>query len=121
MYVPDLARVSPTAAGLPQAEEITLTTTDSERLVAWHVAPQCRATIAQPTSSSPISSDGAGSRTISARRMSSCTSLNSCCGSIITGRSCGRRGSSFAAMRRALSCVSTFACRVSFGSCRKYV
>ena len=39
MYVPDLAHVSPTA-GLPQAEEITLTTTDSERLVTWHVAPQ---------------------------------------------------------------------------------
>ena len=40
MYVPDLARVSPAAAGLPQAEEVTLTTADSERLVAWHVAPQ---------------------------------------------------------------------------------
>ena len=40
MYLPDLARVSPAAAGLPQAEEITLTTADSERLVAWHVAPQ---------------------------------------------------------------------------------
>jgi pimeloyl-ACP methyl ester carboxylesterase len=40
MYVPDSARVSPVAAGLPQAEEITLTTTDSERLVTWHVAPQ---------------------------------------------------------------------------------
>jgi hypothetical protein len=40
MYVPDLARVSPSAAGLPQAEEITLTTTNSERLVTWHVAPQ---------------------------------------------------------------------------------
>ncbi|MFZ1885303.1 MAG: hypothetical protein WAU53_17290 [Rhodoplanes sp.] len=38
--MPDLARVSPAAAGLPQAEEITLTTTDSERLVSWHVAPQ---------------------------------------------------------------------------------
>ena len=40
MYVPDLARVSPAAAGLPQAEEITLTTADSERLVVWHVAPR---------------------------------------------------------------------------------
>ena len=40
MYLPDLARVSPAAAGLPQAEEVTLTTADSERLVAWHVAPQ---------------------------------------------------------------------------------
>ena len=40
MYVPDLARVLPAVAGLPQAEEVTLTTADSERLVAWHVAPQ---------------------------------------------------------------------------------
>jgi fermentation-respiration switch protein FrsA (DUF1100 family) len=40
MYVPDLARVSPTAAGLPQAEELTLMTADSEQLVAWHVPPR---------------------------------------------------------------------------------
>ena len=40
MYVPDLARVSPSAAGLPQAEEVTLTTADNEQLIAWHVAPQ---------------------------------------------------------------------------------
>ena len=40
MYVPDLARVSPSAAGLSHAEEVMLTTADSERLVAWHVAPQ---------------------------------------------------------------------------------
>ena len=40
MYLPDLARVSPAAAGLPQAEEITFTTADGEQLVAWHVAPQ---------------------------------------------------------------------------------
>jgi fermentation-respiration switch protein FrsA (DUF1100 family) len=40
MYVPDIARVSPVAAGLPQAEELTLTTADSEQLVAWHVAPR---------------------------------------------------------------------------------
>ena len=40
MYMPDIARVSPAAAGLPQAEEIALTTADSERLVAWHVAPR---------------------------------------------------------------------------------
>lgn len=39
-YVPDLARVSPSAAGLSQAEEVMLTTADSERLIAWHVAPQ---------------------------------------------------------------------------------
>jgi fermentation-respiration switch protein FrsA (DUF1100 family) len=40
MYMPDIARVSPVAAGLPQAEELTLTTADNERLVAWHVAPR---------------------------------------------------------------------------------
>ena len=40
MYVPDTARVSPVAAGLPQAEELRLTTADSEQLVAWHVAPR---------------------------------------------------------------------------------
>ena len=40
MYLPDIARVSPIPAGLLQAEEITLTTADSERLVAWHVAPR---------------------------------------------------------------------------------
>ena len=40
MYLPGLARVSPAGAGLPQAEEVTLTTADSERLVAWHVAPR---------------------------------------------------------------------------------
>ena len=40
MYVPDIAHVSPVAAGLPQAEELTLTTADSEQLVAWHVVPR---------------------------------------------------------------------------------
>jgi uncharacterized protein len=40
MYLPDIAHVSPAAAGLPQAEEITLTTADNERLVAWYVVPQ---------------------------------------------------------------------------------
>jgi uncharacterized protein len=40
LYLPGLARVSPAAAGLPQAEEVTLTTADTERLVAWHVAPR---------------------------------------------------------------------------------
>ena len=40
MYLPDIAGVSPIAAGLLQAEEITLTTADSERLVAWHVPPR---------------------------------------------------------------------------------
>ena len=37
-YVPDLARVLPAVAGLPQAEEIMRSQpADSERLVAWHV------------------------------------------------------------------------------------
>lgn len=40
MYLPDIARVSPIAAGLPQAEEHTLTTADNEQLVAWHVPPR---------------------------------------------------------------------------------
>lgn len=40
MYLPDTARTAPTAAHLPQAEEVTLTTEDGEQLVAWHVAPR---------------------------------------------------------------------------------
>lgn len=37
MYFPDTARVAPAAAGLPQAEVVTLTASDGETLVAWHV------------------------------------------------------------------------------------
>jgi len=40
MYFPDSRRTPPAAAGFPQAEEVTLTTSDGERLVAWHVAPR---------------------------------------------------------------------------------
>ena len=40
MYMTDLTRVSPTAAGLPQAEEIVLAAADEEQLVGWHAAPQ---------------------------------------------------------------------------------
>ncbi|NVO17616.1 MAG: alpha/beta hydrolase [Rhodoplanes sp.] len=40
MYRPDTARTAPTAAHLPQAEEVTLATVDGERLVAWHLAPR---------------------------------------------------------------------------------
>jgi fermentation-respiration switch protein FrsA (DUF1100 family) len=40
MYFPDPARTLPAAAGLSQAEEVTLTSADGERLVAWHVPPQ---------------------------------------------------------------------------------
>ncbi len=40
MYFPDPTRTSPAAAGLPQAEEITLTSSDGETLVAWYVPPR---------------------------------------------------------------------------------
>ena len=40
MYFPDRSRTPPAAAGLPQAEEVTLTSSDGERLVAWHVPPR---------------------------------------------------------------------------------
>ena len=40
MYFPDRARTPPTAAGLPQAEEVSLISADGERLIAWHVPPQ---------------------------------------------------------------------------------
>jgi len=40
MYFPDRTRTAPAAAGFPHAEEITLTTSDGERVVAWHVAPR---------------------------------------------------------------------------------
>lgn len=40
MYFPDSTRTPPAAAGLPQAEEIALTSEDGERLIAWHAAPR---------------------------------------------------------------------------------
>jgi hypothetical protein len=40
LYFPDPARRSPASVGLPQAEEVALTTADSEHLVAWHVPPR---------------------------------------------------------------------------------
>jgi fermentation-respiration switch protein FrsA (DUF1100 family) len=40
MYFPDRSRIPPAAAGLPRAEEVTLTSADGERLIAWHVPPQ---------------------------------------------------------------------------------
>jgi fermentation-respiration switch protein FrsA (DUF1100 family) len=40
MYFPDPARTPPAQAGLPQAEEIQLTSSDGEKLIAWHVAPR---------------------------------------------------------------------------------
>jgi fermentation-respiration switch protein FrsA (DUF1100 family) len=40
MYFPDPTRIPPVQAGLPQAEELTLTSSDGEKLIAWHVAPR---------------------------------------------------------------------------------
>jgi uncharacterized protein len=40
MYFPDTARVLPAQAGLPQAEEVTLTSSDGEKLIAWYVPPR---------------------------------------------------------------------------------
>ena len=40
MYFPDPTRVAPAQAGLPQAEEVALTSSDGEKLVAWYVAPR---------------------------------------------------------------------------------
>lgn len=40
MYFPDSTRTAPAAAGLPQAEEVTLVSADGERLIAWHVPPR---------------------------------------------------------------------------------
>ena len=37
MYFPDPVRTPPVAAGLPQAEEMMLNSTDGEKLIAWHV------------------------------------------------------------------------------------
>ena len=39
MYFPDAARVAPLQAGLPRAEEVTLESSDGEKLIAWHVPP----------------------------------------------------------------------------------
>ena len=40
MYFPDTRRTPPAAAGLPQAEEVVLTSSDGEKLIAWYVAPR---------------------------------------------------------------------------------
>src|SRR3954451_23936820 len=37
--IPETRRTSPTAAGLSQAEEHMLSTSDGEKLVAWHIPP----------------------------------------------------------------------------------
>src|SRR5580704_11091556 len=40
MYFPDTVHTTPAAAGLPQAEEVKLTTSDGEHIIAWHVPPR---------------------------------------------------------------------------------
>jgi fermentation-respiration switch protein FrsA (DUF1100 family) len=40
VFFPDAAHTSPAQAGLPQAEEVTLTSSDGERLIAWFMAPR---------------------------------------------------------------------------------
>lgn len=37
LYFPDTRRHVPAAIGLPQAEEVTLQTSDGERIIVWHV------------------------------------------------------------------------------------
>jgi hypothetical protein len=39
-YFPERFRTAPSAAGLPQAEEVVLATGDGERVIAWHVPPR---------------------------------------------------------------------------------
>ena len=40
MYFPDNKRTPPALAGLPQAEEVVLVSSDGEKLIAWHVPPR---------------------------------------------------------------------------------
>src|SRR5438128_181143 len=39
-YFPERFRTAPAAAGLPQAQEVVLETSDGERVIAWHVPPR---------------------------------------------------------------------------------
>src|SRR2546421_12461822 len=39
-YFPERFRTPPAAAGLPEAEEVVLTTSDGERVIVWHVPPR---------------------------------------------------------------------------------
>lgn len=39
-YFPDAVRTPPAAAGLTQAEEVVLSASDGEKLVAWYIAPR---------------------------------------------------------------------------------
>ncbi len=40
MYFPERVRTAPAAAGLPQAQEVTLNTADGEKIIAWYVPPR---------------------------------------------------------------------------------
>src|SRR5258706_14211813 len=39
-YFPERFRTAPAAAGLPQAQEVVLETSDGDRVIAWHVPPR---------------------------------------------------------------------------------
>jgi uncharacterized protein len=39
-YFPERLRTTPSAAGLPQAEEVVLDTADGERVIGWHIPPR---------------------------------------------------------------------------------
>jgi hypothetical protein len=39
MYFPDTVHTTPAQAGFPEAEEVTLSTSDGQHIIAWHVAP----------------------------------------------------------------------------------
>ena len=40
MYFPDATRIPPVQAGLPRAEEVTFTSSDGEKLIAWFAPPR---------------------------------------------------------------------------------
>jgi len=40
LYFPERERTAPAAAGFTAARELTLETTDGERLIAWHLPPK---------------------------------------------------------------------------------
>jgi fermentation-respiration switch protein FrsA (DUF1100 family) len=40
LYHPTTTRVSPAQAGLPEAQEVVLDTSDGEQVIAWHVPPR---------------------------------------------------------------------------------
>src|SRR5215472_15180068 len=44
-YFPERRRTTPAAAGLPEAEEVTLDTADGERVIVWHVPPRGEAPV----------------------------------------------------------------------------